>query len=170
MALSPQDGRGDRRLRPEKLHRGRQVDHLVFKFRIYLGLFGLQEVAPDQVASHTACRLGKWYFSRGRRPGLFQRPAHYRELEAPPQAVHRPAWQPGARGQNDVDAMLRHTVKMEEASQAVLDHLQRMAEAGRDDQGCCATPDPPSQPAPDDSAIIMDNQVITGDSPAANAS
>ncbi len=112
-----------------------KVDHLVFKFRIYLGLFGLQEVAPDQVASHTACRLGKWYYEGDGRACFSALPG-YRELEAPHQAVHRSGVAAlEARGQGDVDAMLRHTVKMEEASQAVLDHLQRMAEAGRDDPG-----------------------------------
>jgi hypothetical protein len=35
-----------------------KIDHLVFKFRIYMGIFGLTEIAPAQVAGHTACRLG----------------------------------------------------------------------------------------------------------------
>ena len=41
-----------------------KVDHLVFKFRIYLGLFGIEQVDPANVASHTTCRLGKLVLRR----------------------------------------------------------------------------------------------------------
>ena len=104
-----------------------KVDHLVFKFRVYLGLFGLEDVRPEQMASHTACRLGKWYYEGegksccGKLPG-------YREIEAPHIEVHRMGILAlDARRRGDMDEMLRSVSAMERASGQVVDQLQQMA-------------------------------------------
>jgi len=65
-----------------------KVDHLVFKFRVYMGLFGLIDLQAGQVASHTACRLGKWYYE-GEGRESFSRLTGYREIEAPHIEVHK---------------------------------------------------------------------------------
>jgi hypothetical protein len=105
-----------------------KVDHLVFKFRIYLGLFGLEQVNPEQVASHTACRLGQWYYE-GEGRECFSRLDGYRDIEAPHIDVHRYGIEAlRARQAGDNAAMLRHVQAMEQASLRVLDNLQRMAE------------------------------------------
>ncbi len=39
-----------------------KIDHIVFKFRIYLALFGMLDLRSGDLATHTACRLGKWYY------------------------------------------------------------------------------------------------------------
>ena len=54
-----------------------KVDHLVFKFRIYMGLFGIADLKPGQVAVHTDCRLGKWYYE-GEGRACFSRLAGYK--------------------------------------------------------------------------------------------
>ena len=64
-----------------------KVDHLVFKFRVYLGLFGLTELHTHDVPHHTECRLGKWYFE-GEGKDTFSKLPAYRELDAPHAAVH----------------------------------------------------------------------------------
>jgi len=110
-----------------------KVDHLVFKFRIYLGLFGLEAVDPGQVASHTACRLGKWYYE-GEGRDCFSRLSGYREIEAPHIDVHRFGIEAlKARQAGDTVAMLRHVEAMEQASMRVLDNLQLMSDAGLTD-------------------------------------
>lgn len=110
-----------------------KVDHLVFKFRIYLGLFGLEQVNPDQVASHTTCRLGKWYYE-GEGRECFSRLDGYREIEAPHIDVHRYGIEAlRARLAGDNGQMLRHVEAMEQASFKVLDNLQRMADVADDD-------------------------------------
>ena len=38
-----------------------KVDHLLYKFRVYKVLFGISDENKSQFASHTICRLGKWY-------------------------------------------------------------------------------------------------------------
>jgi hypothetical protein len=105
-----------------------KVDHLVFKFRIYLGLFELEQVDPLQVASHTTCRLGKWYYE-GEGRECFSRLDGYREIEAPHIEVHRlgiEALKSHLAG--DHVAMLRYVEGMEKASFQVLENLQRMAD------------------------------------------
>jgi hypothetical protein len=110
-----------------------KVDHLVFKFRIYLGLFGVEQVNPEQVASHTACRLGKWYYE-GEGRECFSRLNGYREIEAPHIEVHRFGIEAlRARSAGDNALMLRHVEAMEQASFKVLDNLQRMAEVADGD-------------------------------------
>jgi hypothetical protein len=110
-----------------------KVDHLVFKFRIYLGLFGLEDVQPHQVSAHTACRLGKWYYE-GEGKDCFSRLPGYREIEAPHIEVHQKgiaALEAKARG--DMQTMLRHVEAMESSSQLVIDNLQRMSDSALSD-------------------------------------
>ncbi len=109
-----------------------KVDHLVFKFRIYLGLFGIEQVDPANVASHTTCRLGKWYYE-GEGHDCFSRLGGYREIEAPHIDVHRYGIEAlKSRLAGDYPGMLRHVQAMERSSMQVLDSLQRMADAAAD--------------------------------------
>lgn len=106
-----------------------KVDHLVFKFRIYMGLFGLLDLAPSAIASHTACRLGQWYYE-GEGRQSYSKLAGYRELESPHMEVHRfgiAAIQ--AKLQDDTKAILDNVVAMENASMQVIGYLDRMAES-----------------------------------------
>ena len=65
-----------------------KVDHLVFKFRIYLGLFGLEDVQPEKVSTHTDCRLGQWYYD-GEGKASFSKVPGFREIEHPHVDVHK---------------------------------------------------------------------------------
>jgi len=110
-----------------------KVDHLVFKFRIYLGLFGIESIDPGQLASHTACRLGKWYYE-GEGREHFGRLSGYREIEAPHIEVHRFGIEAlKSRQTGDNTTMLRHVEAMERASFLVLDNLERMADGAMHD-------------------------------------
>jgi len=110
-----------------------KVDHLVFKFKIYMGLFGLAEVNPAGVASHTACRLGQWYYA-GEGKECFSRLAGYREIEAPHIEVHRNGIAAlEAKNRGDLAAMLVAVEAMERGSMGVVDNLQKMAEQATTD-------------------------------------
>ena len=54
-----------------------KVDHLVFKFRVYLGLFGLIELHTHDVPHHTDCRLGKWDFEGEGKETFSKLPAYH---------------------------------------------------------------------------------------------
>lgn len=106
-----------------------KIDHLVFKFRIYMGIFGLAELSPAQVAGHTACRLGKWYYE-GEGRDCFSRLNGYRELEAPHIDVHKSGIAAlEAKMLGNFDLMLRHIESMENASLSVIDCLDKMADS-----------------------------------------
>jgi hypothetical protein len=110
-----------------------KVDHLVFKFRIYLGLFDLEMVSPEKVATHTACRLGKWYYE-GEGKECFSKLAGYREIESPHIEVHRTGIQAlKAKNRGDMSAMLKYVEDMESASGLVIDSLQLMADSAMQD-------------------------------------
>ncbi len=106
-----------------------KVDHLVFKFKVYMGLFGLAELKSGEIATHTACRLGKWYYE-GEGRESFSALSGYRELEGPHMEVHRcgiAAVQ--AKEGGDMSDMLRQLKAMEEASHRVIACLDRMEES-----------------------------------------
>ena len=106
-----------------------KIDHIVFKFRIYLAVFGLQPLDVGALPDHTACRLGKWYYT-GEGQACFSRLPGYREVEPPHIEVHRAGADVlrALTAGNTAD-MVRQLDRMEQASLRVLDHLQRMGEA-----------------------------------------
>jgi predicted nucleic acid-binding Zn-ribbon protein len=114
-----------------------KVDHLIFKFEIYKVFMGLSEKTADDFSSHTACRLGKWYYEGDGRD-CFSSLAGYVEIESPHKAVH----------QRGVDAVTHFYAgelaegvaaihEMEQASLEVLEHLERLAVSGRADGTMC---------------------------------
>ena len=64
-----------------------KLDHIVFKFNIYKVLMGLSDKKPEDFASHTGCRLGKWYFEGDGKKNYSNLQA-YRDMDAPHQIVH----------------------------------------------------------------------------------
>lgn len=107
-----------------------KVDHLNFKFGIYKVFMGLSDSQAADVASHTACRLGKWYYEGEGRECCSRLPG-YHEMEVPHEAVHRYGaeaislyrigkW---AQGVAAIETM-------EKASMRVLEELERLAEGG----------------------------------------
>ncbi len=108
-------------------------DHLVFKMEIYRVFMGVSEKNADDFASHTACRLGKWYYE-GDGKGCFSQLPGYTAVEPPHKRVH-------AHGQaavrayrtGDFETGLTEIGEMERASMEVLNHLETMAKAGEND-------------------------------------
>ncbi|MEW6678260.1 MAG: methyl-accepting chemotaxis protein [Pseudomonadota bacterium] len=108
-----------------------KVDHLLFKFRVYKAMFGLSQEKARDFASHSDCRLGKWYY-QGEGQACYSRLSGYRELEAPHMAVHEWAIRAlEAFDNNDMPAMLEAVPKMEQASLLVLSSLEEMARTGK---------------------------------------
>ena len=110
-------------------------DHLVFKMEIYRVFLGVSDKGPDDFSSHTACRLGKWYYN-GDGKDCFSHLPGYTSVEPPHMRVH-------GHGQSAVRAFrtgdlargLNELGEMERASMEVLNHLETMASAGERDPG-----------------------------------
>ncbi|MBI5462626.1 MAG: CZB domain-containing protein [Gammaproteobacteria bacterium] len=110
-----------------------KTDHLRFKFDIYQVLMGILSKAPEEFASHTTCRLGKWYY-HGEGHSCFSRLSGYREVEKPHVAVHEHGVQAVHRYHaGDIRGALHELKEMEQASMDVLASLERMAAAGEGD-------------------------------------
>ncbi len=110
-----------------------KIDHIVFKFRIYLAIFDMLDLKAGEVSSHTACRLGKWYYE-GEGHACFSKLPGYREIEPPHIRVHSAGIAAlEAKAAGDQRALLRHLDEMENASMQVLAHLQTMGESAVDD-------------------------------------
>jgi len=107
-----------------------KVDHLIFKFRVYKVLLGLSEDTASSFASHTECRLGKWYY-QGEGHACFSRLPGYREVENPHKLVHDQALVAlRAHSEGDAQRMLQAVAEMESASMGVLGGLEQMASSG----------------------------------------
>ncbi len=110
-----------------------KIDHIVFKFRIYLAIFGMLDLRSGDLATHTACRLGKWYYE-GEGRECFSKLSGYREIEPPHVEVHQAgAAALDAYATGDMNTVIRHVDDMERASMKVLDNLQAMGEAAMND-------------------------------------
>ncbi len=107
-----------------------KVDHLIYKFRIYKVLFGLSNEDESQFGSHTACRLGKWYYE-GEGKDCFSQLPGYREIETPHKRTHDSAINAlRAKTNNNVMQMLEQVSIMESESLLVLSGLEKMAASG----------------------------------------
>ncbi len=108
-----------------------KVDHLVYKLEVYKVFLGISDKQETDFASHTGCRLGKWYYE-GDGKHCFSKLHGYQEIESPHIAVH----------QHGVAAIRLHRAgdtqagqvelgHMEEASMQVLRNLEAMAMTGQ---------------------------------------
>jgi hypothetical protein len=112
-----------------------KVDHLVFKMEVYKVFLGLSDKREGDFASHTACRLGKWYYE-GDGKSCFSRLPGYREMESPHMAVHNHGVQAIRHFHaGEHAAGLEELGKMEAASLLVLRNLETMAATGANDPG-----------------------------------
>lgn len=68
-----------------------KTDHLLWKWKVYNMLLGLETPDLEQVSSHETCRLGKWYY--GNISAQFKDLPAFKQLEEPHQAVHQYAKQ-----------------------------------------------------------------------------
>ncbi|MDD5249464.1 MAG: methyl-accepting chemotaxis protein [Rhodocyclaceae bacterium] len=112
-----------------------KLDHLIFKMEVYKVLMGVSEKSGSDFASHTGCRLGKWYYE-GDGKDCFSRLPAYKQIEDPHKDVHangRSAVDCYAAG--NFDAAVDHLGKMEQASGVVLQHLETLAQQG-ESNGC----------------------------------
>lgn len=66
-----------------------KADHLLWVQRLLAMLHGREQLQPEQVADWTACRLGRWYYGRGRE--RYGTSNIFRSLEAPHQRLHQTA-------------------------------------------------------------------------------
>ncbi len=118
-----------------------KIDHVLYKFEIYKVFMGISDRTADSFSSHTACRLGKWYYE-GEGKACFSKLDGYAAVANPHQAFHQ-------YGKDAVSAFtsgnpllgMELVAKMEAASMEVLANLERIATAGEGDSSLlCHSP------------------------------
>ncbi len=117
-----------------------KIDHILYKFEIYKVFMGISDRQPESFASHTACRLGKWYFE-GEGKDCYSKLDGYQAVAAPHQNFHN-------NGKEAVAAFhageqlrgMELVGKMEADSMEVLAGLERIAIAGENDNSLLCAP------------------------------
>ena len=71
---------------PDKLLLVAKSDHVLWKKRLNEMLLGGTSIRPDEVVDHHSCRLGKWYYSEGKR--IYAGRPEFAAIEAPHAKVH----------------------------------------------------------------------------------
>lgn len=95
--------------------------------RVYNFLQGREELIPEAVTSHHACRLGRWYDAEAN-PAVTNHPA-FRELDTPHRQIHdlaRQIVQAARAGDRDTAGRLQQ--QLGQASQRVIELLERLQE------------------------------------------
>ena len=114
-------------------------DHLVFKMEIYRVFLGVSEKGPEDFASHTACRLGKWYYEGDGKACFSQLPG-YAAIEPPHKRVHGHGQEAvRAYRAGDLARGLTELGEMERASMEVIQNLETMASSGESDPAILCT-------------------------------
>lgn len=119
-----------------------KIDHVLYKFEIYKVFMGISSRTADSFSSHTACRLGKWYFE-GEGKACFAKLDGYAMIAVPHQSFHQFGQDAvkAFRSGNALDGM-QHVEKMEACSMSVLEGLERIAVAGEGDSSLlCHAPE-----------------------------
>ena len=107
-----------------------KMDHLVYKFEVYQVLFALSDKKPEAFSSHRNCRLGKWYYEGDGRN--LSGKAAFRDLERPHEEVHRFGQEAATKFyENRLDEALAALKRMDDASQEVLNQLERLGEGNK---------------------------------------
>ncbi len=104
-----------------------KTDHLVYKQEVYRVFLGVSDKGLEDFSSHTACRLGKWYYE-GDGKDCFSKLQGYAEIEPSHKSVHAHG-QAGVRAfrAGNLEAGVAELLVMEQDSMEVLAYLEKMA-------------------------------------------
>ncbi|MGG3451815.1 methyl-accepting chemotaxis protein [Domibacillus aminovorans] len=96
-----------------------KTDHLLWKWKVYNVLLGIEKVQSEQITSHKECRLGEWYY--GTLSDQVKKQLPFQQLEEPHQAVHHYAKEAMREyEQGYIEKAYESFRKLEEASSEVI--------------------------------------------------
>ena len=103
------------------------TDHLLWRWKVYNHLLGFEHIKENPITSHADCRLGKWYYSAGKK--LLGDEAIFKDIEQPHAEVHElakkaiHAFDHGDKGQAE-----QYLEQLEVASTNVVQKLKALKE------------------------------------------
>lgn len=96
-----------------------KTDHLLWKWRVYNLILGVETIDLKEVTSHEMCRLGQWYY--GDLPGHIKQKDAFKQLEIPHKEVHENAkLVVECHNRNDLYGVEMGFKQLEEASEKVI--------------------------------------------------
>ncbi|MDF2180270.1 methyl-accepting chemotaxis protein [Aliiglaciecola sp. CAU 1673] len=103
-----------------------QLDHLIYKTKVYEGVMSGNNKLAESLSDHTNCNLGKWY--KGRGAEKFGKMTEFRNLEA----VHRQVHEQGKKALSAANGSLSKDIigalkQMEHASEEVIARIDHLA-------------------------------------------
>ncbi|SCA55567.1 hypothetical protein MTBPR1_110006 [Candidatus Terasakiella magnetica] len=104
-----------------------RLDHIKFRKHVTDAALGRVSVKPEELSTHTNCRLGKWYYSI--QSEVVKNMKVYRDLEAPHARVHdhgKAVLQ--AVANHDHDQAMRELDILNHAAHDVLDLLEELSD------------------------------------------
>ena len=103
-----------------------KMDHVVWKAELYKTILGLVQKARGDIADHTMCRLGKWYYT-GAGQTTYPDNHIFKKLEEPHKCVHESGIQAlNSFHEGDEKNMLISLNAMEKASVEVMGLLDQL--------------------------------------------
>ncbi|MCP4493760.1 MAG: hypothetical protein GY820_41635 [Gammaproteobacteria bacterium] len=104
-----------------------KMDHVVWKAELYEAVLSISQKSSNEVADHTQCRLGEWYYT-GDGKQLYANNHSFKSLEEPHKMVHQSGITAlNAFHQGEEQAMLDALQSMEVASLKVMSLLDQLA-------------------------------------------
>ncbi|WP_417783387.1 methyl-accepting chemotaxis protein [Terasakiella pusilla] len=112
---------------PQRIIRVAKSDHVIWKKRLADMIAGLEGLNPDELADHTCCRLGKWYYSEDAK--ACHAHSAFADLEDPHKEVHAHGIE-AVRLYNagDVEGALAEIAKVDTYSKDVIRLLDELIE------------------------------------------
>jgi len=111
---------------PHKIVKIAKSDHVIWKKRLADMMVGLETLDPDELADHTSCRLGKWYYSPD--AASYQGHPAYKRLEEPHRLVHKHGIEAARLFRaGSGEAAMREIAEVAEASKQVIACLDELA-------------------------------------------
>jgi hypothetical protein len=106
-----------------------KLDHIIWKAEVYKAIRGTSGKTAHDLADHTQCRLGKWFY-QGDGKNNYSKLTAFRALEKPHQLVHDSGKAAlDALTANNPDKMLKALDTMESASEEVAIQLNNLESA-----------------------------------------
>lgn len=103
-----------------------KLDHLVWKGQIYELALGKSNLSISDFSDHTQCRLGKWYYSKGKE--LFGHLGDYQQIEQPHILMHKVGIEAlNLLQQQKTDEGLEKLAEMEQAGRLILSKLDALS-------------------------------------------
>ena len=104
-----------------------KMDHVVWKLEVYQVMLGMSDKSASELADHTMCRLGKWYY-QGEGAEKHANMTAFKRIENPHASVHNHGLNAlQAKAEGNMTLAVKELAAMESASVDVIDCITALS-------------------------------------------